>query len=170
MLRAESESELNRKLLLSWGHVALLVSVYDNTHGVLPTRMLTELWYPKFSLGLHFIGVIDWLPLRLISVTRSTHTMWPKAHTLNHMVAFLGVASPHSKHRYSHQVWQRLPSRSQGQSLALSLGKATFFTIHFHFKIKIKGIIFGVSHLKVLPAFVSLIAYASLSPLFYTWD
>lgn len=41
MLRAESESELNRKLLLSWGHTALLVSVYDNTHGVLPTRMLT---------------------------------------------------------------------------------------------------------------------------------
>ena len=41
MLRAESESELNLKFLLSWGHIALPVSMYDNTHGVLPDRMLT---------------------------------------------------------------------------------------------------------------------------------
>ena len=37
----QSQSELKVKFLLSRGHIALPVSMYDNTHGVLPARMLT---------------------------------------------------------------------------------------------------------------------------------
>ena len=95
MLRAESESELNVKFLLSWGHTALLASMYDNTHGVLPARVLTWALRSKVFIGASFCsmtnGPFDWTQSPGWLILHDPK-LTPKSH-----IAFSDVASPQPK-------------------------------------------------------------------------
>lgn len=110
----------------------------DSVRGVLPTREHSVLWWPKFLLGLHYIGMIDWLIDWLID--------WPHCWTLSLDLLILcdskpppyidlsdmatpcfkavgcgqptlrsSVISPCPKQGHFLWVWCRWPPRSWGQ-------------------------------------------------------
>lgn len=56
-------------------------------------QKLTKLQCSGFLLGFHDIGMTDWVPIWLISASRST--AWPKTFTLKHMLGLSVMVSSH---------------------------------------------------------------------------
>lgn len=126
------------KVLLSSACIALLVSMCDNIHGVLPTREAHMSLGGHGILGLHYIGMSEWLTAHVVEVGHRVdwHNTTQSCH-LKHMVGLVGMASLQPKTvRCVHWVWHRWPPRSWGQGPDLSLGKTPFYTADFPFKIK----------------------------------
>lgn len=120
--RAESGKVLNAKLLLSCfcgvgTHYFPHTSAWSYACFIADQGSSPKPWPSEFVLGRSYIGRIDRLmSMWLISVWRLTETLWPKPPTLNHIVAFSGMASLYPKsYRLSSmtQVSERLPT-SQG--------------------------------------------------------
>lgn len=132
---------------------SLLALTCDNTQNVANQGSSLEPWCPKFLLGFHCIGTINWLSTWLISGQLIQVT---QNHTLNHTAVFLAWPAPpkiiqcgqpslrpsltstHSKQRHSCQVWHwfhSLPeAKGKGQ---ISL---TFLADALHYKAILKVI------------------------------
>lgn len=65
-------------------------------HQVLTAQEISPKHFTGSSLH-RFDWLIDWLPMWLNSVFRSSDTTWPKASILSDMVCLSSMASPHSK-------------------------------------------------------------------------
>lgn len=72
--------------------VTFLASISDNMQSIANQEARVSLG--EFLLGLHYIGMIDWLPMEWNSVSRAAYTVLPKAPTLSHMVGLFGIANP----------------------------------------------------------------------------